>query len=112
MPSMTANSPFQYRSMTEPHEPTYFAFSEHPESDSCWSLSAGPDGRIYASACAEGPAGGIAKLVRYREEDDQLEYLLDMDVAVDDPPDSGRLTQCKIHYSLCPSAHDGILYLP
>jgi hypothetical protein len=28
----------------------WYQFTEHPESDSCWSLSTGPDGRIYAGA--------------------------------------------------------------
>ncbi len=89
----------------------WYQFTGHPESDSCWSLSTGPDGRIYASACAEGVPGGVVKVVRYDEEGDQLEYLFDMDEMVDDPRDSGRGTQCKIHYSFAPSMEDGILYM-
>jgi len=89
----------------------WYPFSEHPDSDSCWSLSTGPDGRIYAAACAEGVPGGVVKLVRYDEEMDSLEYLLSLDEAVDDPRDSGRATQCKIHYSIVPSMGDGILYM-
>lgn len=93
------------------YESTWYQFEEHPESDSCWSLSAGPDGRIYAASCAEGSPGGIVKLVRYDDRKDGLEYLFDLDKEVDDPADSGRATQCKIHYSFAPSPHDGVLYM-
>ncbi len=89
----------------------WYPFTEHPESDSCWSLSAGPDRRIYAAACAESVPGGVVKVVRYDDERDCLEYLFDMDEVVDDPRDSGRATQCKIHYSFAPSFHDHILYM-
>jgi len=90
---------------------TWYPFTEHPESDSCWSLSAGPDGRIYAAACAEGVPGGVVKLVRYDERRDALEYLFALDEVVEDPGDSGRATQCKIHYSFVPSMSDGVLYI-
>ena len=89
----------------------WYQFTEHKESDSCWSLSVGPDGRIYAAACAEGEPGGIVKLVRYNEEKDKLDYLFDLDKVVDDPGDSGRATQCKIHYSFAPSMADGVLFM-
>jgi len=89
----------------------WYQFTEHPISDSCWSLSVGPDGRIYASACAEGTPGGTVKVVRYNEEKDSLDYLFDLAEMVDDPPESGRATQCKIHYSFVPSIGDGILYM-
>jgi hypothetical protein len=95
----------------EAYRATWYPFTEHPESDSCWSLSAGPDGRIYAAACAEGAPGGIVKLVRYNESGDRLDYLFDLDEVVDDPRDSGRATQCKIHYSFVPSVGDGLLYM-
>ena len=29
---------------------TWYEFTEHPDSDACWSLSVGPDGRIYGLA--------------------------------------------------------------
>ena len=90
---------------------SWYPFTEHPESDSCWSLSVGPDGRIYAAACAEGSPGKSVKLVRYNEKTDALEYLFRLDEMVDDPADSGRATQCKIHYSFAPSMHDGVLYM-
>lgn len=89
----------------------WYQFTQHPTSDSCWSLSAGPDGRIYASACDEHSPGGYVKVVRYNEQTDALDYLFDLDQLVDDPRDSGRATQCKIHYSFAPSLHDGILYM-
>ncbi len=89
----------------------WYQFTEHPKSDSCWSLSVGPDGRIYAAACCEGTPGGTVKVVRYNEETDALDYLFDLAQMVDDPPESGRATQCKIHYSFVPSMGDGILYM-
>lgn len=89
----------------------WYEFSEHKDSDTCWSLSVGPDGRIYAAACAEGVPGGVVKVVRYNEQKDGLDYLFSVDKVVDDPWDSGRATQCKIHYSFAPSMQDGILYM-
>src|SRR5689334_4300168 len=89
----------------------WYPFTGHPEADSCWSLSVGPDGRIYVAACAEGLPGGIVKLARYDEQRDALEYLFDLDEMVEDPRDSGRATQCKIHYSFSPSMHDGVMYM-
>ncbi len=99
------------RKGNEEYSCTWYPFSEHPKSDSCWSLSVGPDGRIYAAACCEGPPGQTVKVVRYNEESDKLDYLFDLDKAVDDPRDSGRATQCKIHYSFVPSMHDKIMYM-
>lgn len=98
-------------SATEEYGCTYYPFKEHPKSDSCWSLSVGPDGRIYIAACCEGEPGGIVKVVRYNEKTDSLDYLFDADKAANDPFDSGRATQCKIHYSFAPSMHDGIMYM-
>ncbi len=89
----------------------WYPFTGHPDSDTCWSLSVGPDGRIYAAACAESIPGGVVKPVRYNEERDDLDYLFDLGEKVDDPGDSGRATQCKIHYSFAPSMSDGILYM-
>ena len=66
---------------------TWYPFTDHPDADSCWSLSVGPDGRIYVAACAEGTPGGIVKLVRYNRDSDSLDYLFDLDEKVDDPVD-------------------------
>jgi len=93
------------------YEVTWYPFTEHPHSDSCWSLSVGPDGRIYAAACCEYMPGGVVKVVRYNAQTDSLDYLFDVDEVVDDPRDSGRATQCKIHYSFVPSMREGILYM-
>ncbi|MBT3379223.1 MAG: hypothetical protein HN742_37025 [Lentisphaerae bacterium] len=90
---------------------TWHGFTEHPLSDSCWSLSTGPDGRVYAAACCEHDPGNTVKVVRYNDEARALDYLFDLDEMVDDPRDSGRATQCKIHYSFAPSPHDGIMYM-
>ncbi len=89
----------------------WYEFTKHPDSDTCWSLSVGPDGRIYAAACAESVPGGVVQVVRYNEANDGLDYLFALDKKVDDPGDSGRATQCKIHYSFVPSMHDGVLYM-
>ncbi len=89
----------------------WYPFTEHPEADSCWSLSTGPDGRAYIASCAEGLPGNTVRLVRYNEKTEGLDWLLDLDQAVDDPRDNGRATQCKIHYSFAPSQHDGVMYM-
>lgn len=90
---------------------TWYPFDDHPRSDSCWSLSTGPEGRVYAAACLENASGGDAQLFRYNEGADRLDHILDVPAAVDDAPDSGRASQCKIHYSFVPSPSDDILYI-
>lgn len=94
-----------------PYSAKWYPFTKHPDSDSCWALSVGPDGRIYASSCAEGVSGGVVIPTRYNEERDDLDYLFNLAEKVNDPPDSGRATQCKIHYSFAPSMHDQIVYM-
>ncbi len=89
----------------------FYPFSGHPNSDTCWSLSAGPEGRIYAAACSETTPGERVVIYRYDDQDNSLERLFDMDTVVDDPRDSGRATQCKIHYSFVPSLSDQRLYM-
>ncbi|MEI2724597.1 MAG: hypothetical protein V9H26_13975 [Verrucomicrobiota bacterium] len=98
-------------SKSENYQSSWYPFTGHPDADTCWSLSVGPDGRIYAAACAESVPGGVVKLVRYNEHTDSLDYLLSLDEVVEDPGDSGRATQCKIHYSFAPSMADGVLYM-
>ncbi|MCE5309854.1 MAG: hypothetical protein LLG20_19640 [Acidobacteriales bacterium] len=94
-----------------PYPSKWYPFTEHPESDTCWSLSVGPDGRIYASSCAEGVPGGVVKPVRYNEEKDKLDFLFNLAEKVDDPGNTGHATQCKIHYSFAPSMSDGVMYM-
>ena len=53
-----------------PYPVKWYPFTGHPDSDTCWSLSVGPDGRIYAAACAESLPGGVVKPVRYNEQRD------------------------------------------
>ena len=101
----------QAESPARPYQVKWYEFTKHPDSDTCWSLSVGPDGRIYAAACAETVPGGTVQVVRYNESRDDLDYLFDLGDKVNDPGDSGRATQCKIHYSFAPSLHDGILYM-
>ena len=93
--------------------PTFwYPFTGHPDADTCWSLSVGPDGRIYAAACAESVPGGVVEARRATTSStDTLDYLFSLDEMVDDPGDSGRATQCKIHYSFAPSMADGVLYM-
>ena len=57
----------------EPYAVKWYPFTGHPDSDTCWSLSVGPDGRIYAAACAETVPGGVVKPVRYNEQRDDLD---------------------------------------
>src|SRR3974377_975333 len=94
-----------------PYPVKWYPFTKHPNSDTCWSLSVGPDGRIYAAACAERVPGGVVKPTRYNEQHDDLDYLFDLAEVVDDPGDSGGATQCKIHYSFAPSMHNGVMYM-
>lgn len=91
-------------------EARFYPFQEKPEPDSCWSLSAGPDGRIYAASCCEGTPGGGVFIVRYDDAKDRLETVVDVAEAVGVPLKSGRATQCKIHYSFAASPATGLLY--
>lgn len=90
---------------------TWYQFTEHSHSDTCWSISVGPDGRIYASSCAETVPGGVVNVVRYNEQKDALDYLFAVDQVVDDPGDSGRATQCKIHFGFAPSMSENLMYM-
>ena len=100
------------RTKPEPlYKTSWYPFAEHKDADTCWSVSVGPDGRIYAAACAESVPGGVVQVVRYNEQKDALDYLFSLGEMVDDPGDSGRATQCKIHYSFAPSMSDGVLYM-
>ena len=88
----------------------FYPFEHVPVPDSCWGLSAGPDGRIYASSCCEGTPGGGVFIVRYDEDHDRLETIVDVAEAVGEPLTSGRATQCKVHYSFAASPATGFLY--
>ncbi|MFO7958292.1 MAG: hypothetical protein R6X33_14495 [Candidatus Brocadiia bacterium] len=88
----------------------FYPYEQVPVSDTTWSLHAGPDRRIYSSACIEGRGGCAAIIARYDDEADGIEYVYDVGEAGGDPPDSGRATQCKVHYGFAPDARDGVLY--
>ena len=88
----------------------YYEFTQKPLSDSCWSLHTGPDGRVYGAACCEHTGGETVTVVRYNAATDALDYLFDLDQVTGDLRDSGRATQCKIHYSFAPDPTTGILY--
>ena len=115
LPSVAGATAADGKPVTHPGKVSYptsrYPFTGHPDADTCWSVSVGPDGRIYAAACAESVPGGVVKVVRYNEQKDGLDYLFSLDEMVNDPGDSGRATQCKIHYSFAPSMADGILDL-
>jgi len=87
----------------------FIPFDKLPYADTCWSLIEGPDDRAYIAACAERSSGGTAFVLRYDPRTEHLEYLLDVAEAVGCPPDDGRATQCKIHYSMVID-DDGIMY--
>ena len=93
------------------YQTKYYSFTGRPESDSCWSLSTGPDGRVYIGVCNECTPGGVVTLGRYNRQTDAVDYLFDLDEKVNDPRDSGRATQCKIHYSFASSPNEAILYM-
>ena len=88
----------------------YHEFSERPLSDSCWSVQTGPDGRVYIASCTEHTGGETATVLRLDETADTLEYLFDLDEVTGDLRDSGRATQCKIHYSFVPDREKGLLH--
>ena len=94
-----------------PYPVRWYPFTEHPRSDSCWSVTTGPDGKIYAAACAETVPAETAVVFRYDDHNDRLQKLLEVDRVVNDPRDSGRAPHCKIHYSFAPSPADGMLYM-
>jgi hypothetical protein len=105
----------QDQSGDEPVAPvSMIVFDKLPLSDTCWSLSTGPDDRIYAAACTEHTSGVAAHMVRYTPQGKpgggRLEYLFDVGEAVGEQADNGRATQCKIHYCLMPEPETGILY--
>ena len=88
----------------------FYEYSQMPVSDTTWSLHAGPDQRIYTASCCEHRGGVSVIVARYNEETDDLDYLFDVGEEGRDPGNSGRATQCKIHYSFAPCQRDGILY--
>lgn len=89
----------------------YYPFRERPLSDSCWSVQTGPDGRVYSASCTEHTGGETVTMVRHPlAPDGQLDYLCDLDRVTGDRRDSGRATQCKIHYSLVPDLARGWLW--
>lgn len=95
---------------TEEHQSRYYPFDQRPLSDSCWATHTGPDGRVYAASCIEHTGGESATIVRFDEQNDRLEYLVELDQATGDLRDSGRATQCKIHYSFAPDVDTGLMY--
>lgn len=87
----------------------FIPFQKLPYADTCWALIEGPDERVYAAACCERSSGGTVFVLRYDPRTEELEYLLDVAQAVGCPPDDGRATQCKIHYSMVVD-DEGIMY--
>ena len=73
-------------------------------------MQAGPDGRVYIACCVEHTGGQTATVVRYNQQSGGIDYLFDLDEVTGDLRDSGRATQCKIHYSFVPDPGSGLLY--
>ncbi len=76
--------------------------------DSLWAVHSGSDGHVYFSSCSEGRASS-AHLLRYDPAENRLWDLLDIGELADDPFDSGRVPQSKIHTCLRETS-DGYLY--
>ena len=84
-------------------------FPELPVHDTMWSITTGKDGKIYMGLCGEMTGGLSVFLVSYDPVTEKREYLLEVAKELKEPPDNGRATHSKIHYSLVPSS-DGKLY--
>lgn len=84
-------------------------FSELPCHETCWSITTGRDGNVYAGICGELTGGLSVFIVCYNPVENKKEYLLEVGPALNEPPDNGRAPICKIHYSMAPSA-DGRLF--
>ncbi len=84
------------------------AWQVDPNHDSLWAVHTGSDGKIYFSSCSEGRASS-AHLLRYDPDSSRLWDLLDIGELADDPFDSGRVPQSKIHTCLRETT-DGYLY--
>jgi len=83
-------------------------WSVDPNHDSLWAVHSASDGRIYFSSCSEGRASS-AHLLRFDPEEKRLWDLFDIGELADDPYDSGRVPQSKIHTCLR-ETEDGFLY--
>jgi len=88
----------------DPKKLDYFTFYEHPENDTSWALSMGIDKKVYIGLCMEFTSGGIAQLYNFDTEKEKLNHLADIAEITGDDPASGRATQGKIHFSLCPAS--------
>jgi hypothetical protein len=86
-----------------------YVLDKLPVHDTIWAMITGSDNNIYIAACCEYIGGMGAFLTRYNTKKDKIEYLLDIAEAVGEPPETGRASQCKIHYSMI-CDDDGILY--
>ena len=90
--------------LMDPKKLDYFTFYDHPENDTCWSLTMGTDKKVYIGLCMEFTSGGIAQLYNFDTEKEKLNHILDISEITGDYPESGRATQGKIHFSLCPTS--------
>ena len=92
------------KDLMDPKKLDYFTFYDHPENDTCWALAMGTDKKVYIGLCMEFTSGGIAQLYNFDTEEEKLNHVLDISKITGEYPESGRATQGKIHYSLCPSS--------
>jgi hypothetical protein len=84
-------------------------FDERPLQDTTWGITTGRDGVIYVALSGEFTGGLSLHLARYEPATERKECLLDVARALGEPPDNGRLTHSKIHYSMIPD-DDGVLW--
>lgn len=92
------------KDLMDPKKLDYFTFYDHPENDTCWALAMGTDKKVYIGLCMEFTSGGIAQLYNFDTEKEKLNHVLDISKITGEHPRSGRATQGKIHYSLCPAS--------
>lgn len=92
------------KNIMSPEKLDYFTFYNHPKNDTCWDLSMGYDKKVYIGLCMEFTSGGIAQLYNFETENEKLNHVLDIGDITGDYPESGRATQGKIHFSLCPTS--------
>ena len=83
----------------------WYPFEIYPESNSCRSLSTGPDGDIYIASYCENSPGHTAKILKYNERTDSLDYLFDSSDIIKES------TQCSVISGFTPSKSDKIMYI-
>ena len=87
----------------------WLPFERLPMHDSTWGLCTGVDGKIYIGACGELIGGLSVFILSYDPMTEKLTYHAEVAPAINEPTDSGRATQSKIHYGMI-GGSDGLIY--